>query len=62
MDNIHEWIESNECHTFLTAFLAIRNFCNRLTFRLGTAGERIKELEDKSIEIIKIETKEKRGW
>lgn len=43
-----------------TSFLAMRDFFNRLISRLVTDEEGIKELEDKSIEMIKIDTTEKK--
>lgn len=42
-------------------FSEMKNFFNRFISRLDIAKERIKELEDKSIEIIQIETKERKG-
>ena len=38
----------------------MRNFFNRLKSRLDTAEERIKEFEDMSVEMIKIETKNRK--
>lgn len=40
----------------------MRNFFNRIINRLDIAEERVKELEDKFIEMIKIEAKEKKEW
>ena len=41
--------------------LATRNFFNGLISRLDPAEGRIKEVEDKSTEMINIETKQKKG-
>lgn len=38
----------------------MRNFFNKIINRLDIAEERVKELEDKFIEMIKIEAKEKK--